>query len=92
MARQGGGEAFGANHERGVEVGRGEEILAELARLRVMIGDVRGELTQLYANRQVLLVEAYQQRLNMSEVARTLGVTREAMYRVLRKELVRFER
>ena len=71
---------------------RRDEILVELAKLRVEIGEVRAELTGLYAKRQALLVAAYNQRLNMSEVARTLGVTREALYRVLRKELVRFER
>lgn len=96
LARHSGDEGSARGYESGREGGRdlrrGEEILAELARLRVMIGEVRGELTHLYARRQVLLVEAYQQKLNMSEVARTLGVTREAMYRVLRKELTRFER
>jgi transcriptional regulator of acetoin/glycerol metabolism len=78
-----GGEPFGEGRD---------EILVELAKLRVAIGEVRAELTGLYAKRQALLVAAYNQRLNMSEVARTLGVTREALYRVLRKELVRFER
>ena len=71
---------------------KGDEILVELARLRVAISEARAELTQLYAKRQTLLVAAYSERLNMSEVARTLGVTREAMYRVLRKEVTTFHR
>lgn len=94
------GGVRGADREQATEIGRGgepfgerrDEILVELAKLRVAIGEVRAELAGLYAKRQALLVAAYNQRLNMSEVARTLGVTREAMYRVLRKELTRFER
>jgi transcriptional regulator of acetoin/glycerol metabolism len=65
-------------------------VLSELAVVRVAIGECRTQLEGLYLSRRDLLVQAYQAGLNMSEVARTVGVTREAMYRVLRRSGTQF--
>ena len=78
---------------KGLKGGEGEdeqEILQELHRLRKEITKTRGDLSKLYEQRQRLLTEAYELSLNMSEVARAAGITREAMYRVLRRHGTQF--
>ena len=67
-----------------------KELLRELQRLRENITNARGDLSKLYEQRQRLLTEAYELSLNMSEVARAAGITREAMYRVLRRNGTQF--
>ena len=66
------------------------DVLDSLHKLRVSIAASRAELSRLYESRQRLLVQAYESGMNMSEVARAAGITREAMYRVLRRNGTQF--
>ena len=66
------------------------ELIQQLESLREEIIKARGDLSGLYEQRQRLLTKAYEMSLNMSEVARAAGITREAMYRVLRRNGTQF--
>jgi DNA-binding phage protein len=67
-----------------------EEILSRLLEVSNEISSARGDLSGLYESRNKYLIAAYEAGYNMSEVARAAGITREAMYRVLRRNGTQF--
>jgi DNA-binding phage protein len=62
-----------------------DEILSRLLEVSNEISSARRGLSDLCKSRNKYLIAAYEAGYNMSEVARAAGITREAMYRVLRR-------